>query len=337
MNDKNIIQRKNIKYIMILKKVVKVEKETESFFIKNQLKENNKKTKREISTCEIIKKIPNWEISFFIINDYQETFFQQDHELFFFNNKNTNFILLKYRINKNYNTFYFNKDFSIQNISKFIFSFRSILDKIILLQENNIHFIGFNYNNVKINENNDCILCNFENTISTDFDFDFSEFLEENYIFYPIEYHFIKYLFERKINAPTLETIESFAEEWESNMNYIFDENSFSERKNTFIKNFYPFINQKVEKIYNHINKSIHSWSLYGMNILFLYFLYNFFSKNEIIENIIHFITFHINRDTQINEYKLLFEEFIFSIKEEDWKFHFSNYLLLKNHKFLFS
>jgi hypothetical protein len=323
---------------MILKKVVKVEKK-EQIFIKNQLKENNKKTKREIATSEIIKKIPNWENLFFIVNDNQETFFQQDHELFFFNNKNTNFILLKYKINKNYNTFFFNKDFSIQNISKIIFSFRSILDKIILLKENNIHFVGFNYNNVKINENNDCILCNFENTISTDFSdfFDFSDFLEENYIFYPIEYHFLRYLFEHKINSPTLETIESFAEEWESNMNFIFDKKSFSEKKHFFIKNFYPFINQKVEKVYNYINKNINSWSLYGMNILFLYFLYNFFSKNEIIEKIIDFITFHINCQTSIDNYKLLFEEMIYSIKEEDWKYHFSNYLLLKNHKFLFS
>jgi hypothetical protein len=213
------------------------------------------------------------------------------------------------------------------------------LDKLILLKENNIHFIGFNYNNVKINKNNDCILCNFENSISTDFiDFlDFSEFLEENYIFYPIEYHFLRYLFEHKINSPTLETIETFAEEWEVNMNFIFDENHFSIIKNNFIKIFYPFINQKVETINNYINKNIHSWSLYGMNILFFYFLYKFFSKNEIIEKIIHFIIFHINNKTYIIDYKLLFEEMIFSIKEEDWKFHFSNYLLLKNHKFLFS
>ena len=55
---------------MILKKVVKVEKK-EPIFIKNQLKENNKKTKREIATSEIIKKIPNWENLFFIVNYYQ--------------------------------------------------------------------------------------------------------------------------------------------------------------------------------------------------------------------------------------------------------------------------
>ena len=323
---------------MILKKEVKVEKR-ENIVIKNQLKENNKKTKREIASSEIIKRIPNWENLFFIVDDSQETCFQQDHELFFFNNKDTNFILLKYRINKDYKTFFFNKDFSIQNISKLIFSFQSILDKLILLKENNIHFIGFNYNNVKINENNDCILCNFENSISSDMleILDFSEFLEENYIFYPIEYHFLRYLNARNINAPTLETIESFAEEWEANMNFIFEENHFLKNKNNFIKNFYPFINQKVEKIYNYINKNIDSWCLYGMNILFLYFLYNFFSKNEIIENMINFIIFHINNKTRMNEYKLLFEEMIFSIKEEDWKFHFSNYLLLKNHKFLFS
>jgi hypothetical protein len=270
---------------MILKKIVKVEK-IENIIIKNQLKENNTKTKREIASSKIIKTIPNWKNLFFIVNDYQETCFQQDHELFFFNNKNTNFILLKYQINKDYNTFFFNKDFSIQHISKFIFSFQSILDKLILLKENNIHFIGFNYNNVKINKNNDCILCNFENSISTDFinfiDLDFSEFLEENYIFYPIEYHFLRYLFKHKINSPTLETIESFAEEWEANMNFIFDDNHFLTIKNNFIKNFYPFINQKVEKIYNYINKNIHSWSLYGMNILFFYFLYKFFPRMKL-------------------------------------------------------
>ena len=54
---------------MILKKVVKVEKK-EPIFIKNKLKENNKKTKREIATSEIIKKIPNWENLFFIVNVY---------------------------------------------------------------------------------------------------------------------------------------------------------------------------------------------------------------------------------------------------------------------------
>ena len=121
---------------MILKKVLKVEKR-ENIFIKNQLKEYNKKTKREIASTEIIKKIPNWENLFFIVNEFQETCFQQDHELFFFKNRDTNFILLKYQINKDYNTFFFNKDFSIQNISKFIFSFQSILDKLILLKENN--------------------------------------------------------------------------------------------------------------------------------------------------------------------------------------------------------
>ena len=46
---------------MILKKIVKVEK-IENIIIKNQLKENNKKTKREITSSKIIKNIPNIKI-----------------------------------------------------------------------------------------------------------------------------------------------------------------------------------------------------------------------------------------------------------------------------------
>jgi len=321
---------------MILKKREKMKNsELEKTFIKNKLKENNEKTKSEISSSEIIKTIPNWENFFFIVNDYQETCFQQDHELFFFNNKNTNFLLLKYKIKNNYEPFFLNDFSTIQEMKKLLFSFQSILDKIILLKENNVHFIGLNHNNVKINNNYDCILCNFENSISTDFTF-FSDLSEKDYIFYPIEYHFFCYLITRKITAPTLETIEIFAEEWETKMNFFFDENLFSEKKNIFINKFYPLINKKVENIYNYINKTINNWSLYGMNILFLYFLYNSPTKNEIIDKIIHFLLFHINHQTPINDYKLVFEEFIFYVKEEEWKYHFSNQLLVKNHKFLF-
>jgi len=325
---------------MILVKKVKVEKiKKENWIVENKLKENNKKTKREIISSEIIKNIPNWSNLFFIVNEHEETYFQQNHELFIFNNKNTNFILLKYKINNDYKSFFFNEDLNtIQNIGNVLFAFQNVLDKIILLKENNIHFIGFNHHNIKINKNNDCYLCNFENSICGDLfeKYDFNEFLEENYIFYPIEYHFIRYLILNKINSPTIETIEKLVGEWESKMNYFFDENYFSILKNNFIKSIYPFINQKVEKIYNYINKNIDSWSLYGCHILFLYFLYNSNPKNEIIEKIIHFIIFHINKKTQINEYKILFEEMIYSIKEEEWKFHFSNDIVLKNHKFLF-
>jgi hypothetical protein len=321
---------------MILKKVEKKERQIQ-YVIKNKLKENNKKTKREISSSEMIKKIPNWENYFFIVNEIQETCFQQDHELFFFNNKNTNFILLKYKIKKNFKPFFLINFSTIQEIKTFLFSFQSILDKLFLLKENNIHFIGFNHNNIKINANNDCIICNFENSISTNInDYLDEQCLDEDYIFYPIEYHFLRYLINKKINAPTLETIEKFVEEWESKMNSFFDENSFSEKKNKFIKKIYPFINKKIQTIYNFINKNINTWSLYGMNILFLYFLYNSIHKNEIIEKLVDFIIFHINRETDIDNYKLLFEELIFSIKEEEWNFHFSNEVLLKNHKFLF-
>jgi len=324
---------------MIVVKNLKLEKKEEIWIEENKLKENNKKTKRELLSSSIIKKIPNWKNLFFVVNDFEETYFQQNHELFIFNNKNTNFILLKYKINNNYNSFFFNEELNtIQEIGNFIFSFQSILDKIILLKKNNIHFIGFNYNNIKINKNNDCFLCNLENSIYGDLfeNYDFNEFSEKYYIFYPLEYHFIRYLILNKINSPTIETIEKIVGEWETKMNEYFDENNFSILKNIFINNFYSFINQKVEKIYNYINKNINSWSLYGFNILFLYFLYNLNSKNEIIEKIHNFILFHINKKTEIDEYKLLFEEMIYSFREEEWKYNFSNNLLLKNHKFLF-
>jgi hypothetical protein len=70
---------------MIVVKNVKVEKK-EVWIEENKLKENNKKTKREIYSCEIIKKIPNWFHLFFVINEHQETYFQQNHDLFVFNN-----------------------------------------------------------------------------------------------------------------------------------------------------------------------------------------------------------------------------------------------------------
>ena len=102
---------------MILVKNVKVEKTKECWIEENKLKENNKKTKRELFSSSIIKKIHNWNHLFFIANNSQETYFQQDHELFIFNNKNTNFLLLKYKINNNYNHFFFDEDFNnIQQI-----------------------------------------------------------------------------------------------------------------------------------------------------------------------------------------------------------------------------
>jgi hypothetical protein len=328
---------------MILIKNVHIQKNREKIETINKLKENNLKLKNEIISSKIIKNMNNWEKNFCVIIEYKETFFQQNHDIFVFNNKNTDFMLLKYKINHNYNDFfsYFNfkeNNITIQQIKKILFTLKYLIDKLYLLHKKEIHFIGFNYNNIKINNNCDPLICNFENTIFEKLNSNyFNIYSNELYIFYPIEYHFLRYLFVNNIQSPSLESLEQFVEEWENNMFFYFKQNLFDEIKINFINEYYSFINKKTEDIYIYITKNINLWGLHGLNILFLYIFVILPNKNELIDKMIQFLIHSLINKLSFEEYIILYEKLIYSISEEDWKYHFSNVSILKKIKFVFN
>jgi len=334
-------------------------KKNKKFIPKNEinfihkLRKYDNNTKREIENSLIIKNISNWNQYFSPIYEEIQTTLQEIDDIYIYQNEkiNNKYILLKYRINSEYKELFDYLNFifnclgnsvvNINNIRKIVFSFYYLLENIKLLQENKIYFVGFSQENIRINNNNHCIIVNFQNSITKIESYDFCNFIDNLYLFYPIEFHFLKYIIDNNIISPTIETIEIVWNDWLFHMredkfiHYFFTDNLISLKKEQFFNNFYCLINKKIEDIYKYINQYINYWNTYGLSILYLYILF-YLDKNEIIKKIIDLLVDNIINYKKYNDFIDLYNNIIYSLREEDWKFYFSDTDNIKKYKLIF-
>lgn len=303
--------------------------------IQNKLQQNNSDLKREIEISNKIKQIDKWSYYFLPITEIQDVSIMKSDERSL--KLKTDYLFLKYKLKSDYIDFfkYFHfiyeiKYFERKHYRPILFSFSSIIEKIILLEKENIHFIGFNHNNIKINSHTSyCILSNFNKCFLNTFDFSlFKDFQPEYYIFYPIEYHYLKYFIEHNYSSPNIEIFEIIWKEWTSHIlkEIRIEESKIFSFKKIYFQYFYSLLQQKREKVINFLEKSIRNKGSYGCIMLYLYIF-------SVMNNNLPFIDLflkYIQREKIENE-KLLkeYEEILYQL---NWEEYMHSYLL-KNFK----
>jgi hypothetical protein len=293
--------------------------------IQNKLQQNNSDLKREIEISNKIKQIDKWSYYFLPITEIQDVSIMKSDERSL--KLKTDYLFLKYKLKSDYIDFfnYFNfiykiKYFERKHYRPILFSFSSSIEKIILLEKENIHFIGFNHNNIKINSHTSyCILSNFNQCFLNTFDFSlFKDFQPEYYIFYPIEYHYLKYFIEHNYSSPTIEIFEIIWKEWTSHIlkEIQIEETKIFSLKKIYFQYFYSLLQQKREKVINFLENSIRNKGSYGCIILYLYIF-------SVMNNNLPFIDLflkYIQREKIENE-KLLkeYEEILYQLNWEEY------------------
>lgn len=303
--------------------------------IENKLQQNNSDLKREIEISNKIKQIDKWSYYFLPITEIQDVSIMKSDEKSL--KLKTDYLFLKYKLKSDYIDFfkYFHfiyeiKYFERKHYRPILFSFSSIIEKIILLEKENIHFIGFNHNNIKINSHTSyCILSNFNKCFLNTFDFSlFNDFQPEYYIFYPIEYHYLKYFIEHNYSSPNIEIFEIIWKEWTSHIlkEIRIEESKIFSFKKIYFQYFYSLLQQKREKVINFLENSIRNKGSYGCIMLYLYIF-------SVMNNNLPFIDLflkYIQREKIENE-KLLkeYEEILYQLNWEEYMYSD----LLKNFK----
>jgi len=297
--------------------------------IQNKLQENNRNTQREIEISYIIKQIDNWSNKFSPILEIQDISIMKSDEKTI--KLKTDYLFLKYKLKSDYIDFfhYFHfiyeiKYFERKHYRPILFSFSYILEKIILLEKSNIHFIGFNHNNIKINiHTSDCILsgfnqCFLNNDLKEIPNDSFKDFQSEYYIFYPIEYHYLKYFIEHNYSSPNIEIFEIIWKEWSSHIlkEIQIEESKIFSLKKIYFQYFYSIIHEKREKVINFLENSISNKGSYGCIMLYLYIF-------SVINNKLPFIDLflkYIQRE-KIENKKLLkeYEEILYQLNWEEY------------------
>ena len=293
--------------------------------IQNKLQQNNSEIKREIEISNKIKQIDNWSFHFLPIYEIQDVSIMKSDEKTL--KLKTDYLLLKYKLKSDYIDFfnYFHfiyeiKYFERKHFRPILFSFSYILEKIILLEKSNIYFIGFNHNNIKINiHNHHCLLSNFNKGFLNTFDFSlFKDFQDEYYIFYPIEYHYLKYFIENNYSSPNIEIFEIIWKKWSSNIlkEIQIEESKIFSFKKIYFQYFYSLLHQKREKVINFLENSIKNKGSYGCIILYLYIF-------SVINNNLPFIDLflkYIQRENIENNNLLKeYEEIIYQLNWEEY------------------
>lgn len=293
--------------------------------IQNKLLQNNSDLKREIEISNKIKHIDKWSHSFLPIIEIQDVSIMKSDERSL--KLKTDYLFLKYKLKSDYIDFfnYFHFIYEIKYFEKkhyrpILFSFSSSIEKIILLEKSNIHFIGFNHNNIKINgHTSNCILSNFNNCFLNTFKYDyFKNFQPEYYIFYPIEYHYLKYFIDHNCSYTNIEIFEIIWKEWTSHIlkEIRIEETKIFSLKKIYFQYFYSLFQQKREKVINFLENSIKNKGSYGCIMLYLYIF-------SVMNNNLPFINLflkYIQREKIENE-KLLkeYEEILYQLNWEEY------------------
>ena len=249
-------------------------------------------TKREIELSEYVRNhIPYWTTHFLPIYEVKTTtvrdIYQQTTDSFR-THKPTNHVLLRYNVRNTYQEFidfFSTRDTSSkQNIrlqlGDLIHTYQNMIKLLHLLKKHSIVFIGLNCQNIHINEDRSCMLVKIDNGII--YPADVNRILSVNYqsknaMFYPVEYYFMRYMTENNIYAPSIDTIENVWSEWskmicESQIGIYFTAVVLRRLKKRYLDLLYPFINQRREKICEHLCSLI-QWNIYGLNISYLLLL----------------------------------------------------------------
>jgi hypothetical protein len=276
----------------------------DKYKLMNHLTIRDEKTETEIINSNKIKQYTYWNLHFCPIYKITETIIQKPVYT------KTDYTLLKYKINQEYKDFY-----KLKNIQQIIFSFLYLLNSLELLKKYNILFLNFNYQNIRIHQNSHCIIQNFNNTISDPFSVNLSDYESSKYIFYPFEYHLLRYLTENKIDSINLDIIHIIWKEWIYEMKipeiYFKD---FS---------FHHLVHFTKEKLIYLLNEYIYKWYLYGLIILYFPYFYS-------IPSVIQLFLQYIKRDEKVMDIKTRFEEIIYSFTELKWKEKFQNKIKIK-------
>jgi len=293
--------------------------------IQTKLQQHNSDIQREIEISNKIKQIDKWSFHFLPIYEIQDLSIMKSDETSL--KLKTDYLFFKYKLKSDYINFfnYFHFIFEIKYFERIhyrpiLFSFSSLIEKIILLEKSNIYFIGFNHNNIKINtQTSHCILSNFSQCFFNTLDFSlFNDFQPEYYIFYPIEYHYLKYFIDHKYSSPNIEIFEIIWKEWSSHIlkEIQIEESKIFSFKKIYFQYFYSLLSQKREKVINFLEISISKKGSYGCIMLYLYIF-------SVINNNLPFIDLflkYIQREKIDNE-KLLteYEEILYELNWEEY------------------
>ena len=294
---------------MILYKKYITEPKEEKYKIINNLTLKDEKVEVEIKNSEIIKKYPYWNLHFCPIYKIIETTIQTP--VYSFLEVKKDYTLLKYKINQDYKDFY-----KLKNIQQIIFSFLYLLNSLQILKQYNIVFLNFNYQNIRIHKNSHCMIQHFNNTGSVNFD----DYDSSKYIYYPFEYHVLRYLTEHNIDSINLDIIHIVRKIWISEMKIFLPE--------IYLKDilFDNLINLNKQQLILLLNKNLYKWHLYGLIILYIPYFYSMYS-------VIQLFLQYIKRDDNVLDMKSCFEEIIYSITEHKWKEKFQNKIKIKFNK----
>ena len=293
--------------------------------IQNKLQQHNSDIQREIEISNKIKQMDKWSYNFLPITEIQNLTIMKSDESSL--KLKTDYLCLKYKLKSDYIDFfnYFHfiyeiKYFERKHYRPILFSFSSLIEKIILLEKENINFVGFNHNNIKINsKTSHCILSNFNQCFLNTFDFSlFKDFQNEYYIFYPIEYHYLKYFIDHKYCSPNIEIFEIIWKEWSSHIlkEIRIEESKIFSFKKIYFQYFYSLLQQKREKVINFLENSISKKGSYGCIILYLYIF-------SVINNNLPFIELFLKyiQGEKIENEKLLkeYEEILYELNWEEY------------------
>jgi len=264
-----------------------------------QLKIYNSATKREIALSEYVRNnIPFWSNFFLPICEVKTTtvrdIYQQTTDLFS-TSQQTSYVLVQYNFqndkqHKMFADFFTNialpslASLPLNQLGDIIYTFQNMINILHLLKEHSIVFLGLNGQNINIAEDRSCMLVQLcDGIIYRGNMYQQSEKEKENAnanaIFYPIEYHFMRYMIENNIDAPTIETIDNVWNEWTTliiNTNTHIVGGALRKLKQRFIDLLYPFLNKKRENVCEYLSSSslVVNWNIYGLNILYLRLLY---------------------------------------------------------------
>lgn len=298
--------------MILYKKYTKHPKE-DKYKLINRLTIKDETTETEIINSKKIKKYTYWNLHFCPIYKITETTIQ--NPIFSFFETKPNYTLLKYKINKEYQDFY-----KLKNIQQIIFSFLYLLDSLKILKKYNILFLNFHYQNIRIHQNNHCIIQNLNNN---PFSVNFADYESSKYIYYPFEYHVLRYLTEHNIDFIHLDIIHIVWKEWISEMKTIIPEKYLQDFS------FHSLLHLTKQQLIHLLHENIHDWYLYGLIILYFPFFYS-------MPSVIQLFLQYIKRDENVIDMKSRFEEIIYSYAELEWKEKYQTKIQIKFNKFIF-
>ena len=241
----------------------------------------------EATVCHKLSQISYYPNYFSILHDYKKltvSKMSEENDENDENNENMDNVL-------NYYLFMYNDKnaidfidhiYSFTSIKKLIFDiiawFRHLIVSLQILDENDICFFNISPYNIKFLENyrEKPVLSNFKLAIrlnKLDFEY-FSRILEklDDFTYQPFEVHLLFYIINHKIESFSYSFIESFSEEFVSNLSILrlFSENYKKIYKEKCIETMKKYTNCSISTIIDDLLDKNDKWDIYGISMLFI-------------------------------------------------------------------